>query len=430
MTDIEQESSVNPMNYLKIFFRRKELVIIPAFIGLILGICTGIILPKKYLSSTILLVEEGKTDNPLFQELAVSSTVSQRMNSIRESMLGWYSMLKLVERLDLAKDVKTQQEFENLILGIRKDILIKLRTNNIIELAYVGENPTITRDVVKTITEIFIERNVETQNQETSDAIAFIEEQLKLYRSKVKSAEIANLKDRLKVLLIDSTENHPTVKELQSQIKTREDELKKENLQYIEDAQLTAGTVNPMIDQIRNALDNIDGGRTIKTSGDSSQQDYLKLLIAEKLDDVMARDASVNDKIYAMLLSRLETAKITQRLQTSKEGTKYTILDPPRVPLRPFQPNKVLVALIGLFIGILCGTGFILAIEFMDQSFIDVEDANRFFKEPLLGAISKIQTELGLKKEKERVSWMYSMAFITGMAVIVITLAVAHYLKV
>ena len=430
MTDIEQESSVNPMNYLKIFFRRKELVIIPAFIGLILGICTGIILPKKYLSSTILLVEEGKTDNPLFQELAVSSTISQRMNSIRESMLGWYSMLKLVERLDLAKDVKTQQEFENLILGIRKDILIKLRTNNIIELAYVGENPTITRDVVKTITEIFIERNVETQNQETSDAIAFIEEQLKLYRSKVKSAEIANLKDRLKVLLIDSTENHPTVKELQSQIKTREDELKKENLQYIEDAQLTAGTVNPMIDQIRNALDNIDGGRTIKTSGDSSQQDYLKLLIAEKLDDVMARDASVNDKIYAMLLSRLETAKITQRLQTSKEGTKYTILDPPRVPLRPFQPNKVLVALIGLFIGILCGTGFILAIEFMDQSFIDVEDANRFFKEPLLGAISKIQTELGLKKEKERVSWMYSMAFITGMAVIVITLAVAHYLKV
>ena len=88
MSDFEeQESSVNPMNYLKIFFRRKELLIIPAIIGLILGICAGIILPKKFQSSTILLVEEGKTDNPLFDQLAVSTTVGQRMNAIRESML-------------------------------------------------------------------------------------------------------------------------------------------------------------------------------------------------------------------------------------------------------------------------------------------------------------------------------------------------------
>src|SRR5262245_1206728 len=116
---IETESSISPMNYLKIFFRRKELLIIPAIIGLVLGVCTGLLMPKQFISSTMLLVEEGKTDNPLFEELAVSSTVSQRMTSIRESMLGWYSMLTLVERLGLAKDVKTQSDFENVILGIR-----------------------------------------------------------------------------------------------------------------------------------------------------------------------------------------------------------------------------------------------------------------------------------------------------------------------
>ena len=46
----------------------------------------------------------------------------------------------------------------------------------------------------------------------------------------------------------------------------------------------------------------------------------------------MARDANVNETIYNTLLQRLETAKITQRLQSSQEGTKYTIIDPPARP--------------------------------------------------------------------------------------------------
>jgi len=139
--DEANDNSILPINYLKIFFRRKELLLIPAFLGLVLGICTGITLPKQYKSSTILLVEEGKTDNPLFEQLAVSTTVSQRMSSIRESMLGWYSLVILVERLNLAENIKTRQEFEKLLLGIRSHIDIKLRAHNIIDLSYTGKKP-------------------------------------------------------------------------------------------------------------------------------------------------------------------------------------------------------------------------------------------------------------------------------------------------
>src|SRR5437870_7964146 len=120
------QSFASPMNYLKIFFRRKELFIVPLYVGLILGICAGILLPKKYQSSTIILVEEGKTDNPLFNNLAVSTNVTQRMTTIQESMLGWNSLLKLVKRLNMDKDVKTPRDLEKLILDIRKNITIRL----------------------------------------------------------------------------------------------------------------------------------------------------------------------------------------------------------------------------------------------------------------------------------------------------------------
>lgn len=422
---------MNLMGYLKIFFRRKELFIIPAFAGLIIGISLGIILPKKYVSSTILMVEEGKSDNPLFDNLAVSSTVLQRMTAIRESMLGWNSLVKLVKRLNLDKNVKTPQDLEGLVLGIRKNIIIKLRGNNIIDLSYVGANPEMTQAVVKNITEIFIERNLDIQNQETSDAIAFIEEQLKVYRGKIKSAEIAKLKESLNILLVDSTEEHPRVKQLREEVAAKEEELKRENLQYTENIDLNTRTTNTIISEIKSALDKIDGGSQASagSGAEAPGKDIYKVMLIDKLDTVMARDVDVNNQIYNTLLQRLETAKITQRLQSSKEGTKYTILDPPRIPLAPVQPNKILVTFAGLLAGVIIGAGLVITAEFLDKSFIDVEDAKQFLGVPLLGAISRINTEQSIRLEKEKLAWMYSLMVIAGALAVMVSVAVSNMIK-
>lgn len=426
-------SEMTPMNYMKIFFRRKELFIIPLVTGLVLGICTGILLPKEYESSTILLVEEGKSDNPLFDKLAVSTTVEQRLSTIRESMLGWNSLLILIKRLNMDKEVKTPQDLEELVETIRKKIDINLRGHNIIDLSYTDKDPGLTQAVVQNITDIFIERNVELQNKETADAIKFIEEQLELYRGKIKSAELAEIKDQLKVLLVDSTEAHPMVKQLRDQIKAKEEELRKENIIYTEEkAKLLPATTNPMIHEIKKTITTIEGTpSTALTPSKASdpEQEYFKLMLIDKLDNVMARDVDVNNQIYNMLLQRLETAKITQRLQSSKEGTKYTVIDPPRVPLKPAKPNRILIALGGLLLGGIIGFGLVVGAEFLDKSFIDVEEAKKFFGVPLLGAISKINTEASIRKEQERLSWLYSITVLAGIALIIVTVAVSNFIK-
>lgn len=422
-------SNMSPMNFLKIFFRRKEMIIIPAFAGLVIGVCAGMVLPKKYVSSTVLLVEEGKSDNPLFNNLAVSSTVGQRLNTISESMLGWNSLVELVKRLNLDKDVKTPAQLEYLILGIRKDMDIRPKSNNIINLSYTGDTPEITQSIVQNITEIFIDRNKNIQEKETSDAIKFIEEQLKVYRGKIKSSEIAQMNDELKTLLLDSTDKHPRVKELRELITTKEEELRKENLQYTENLMIDTKTNNPIILEIKSALETVEKDLDIQQFGDDAQQDYYKILLAEKIDKVMAKDIGINQDMYNRLLQRLETAKITQRLQASKEGTKYTVLDPPRLPLRPIKPNKMMVALGGMVAGLALGVGLVLAIEFLDKSFIDVEDANNYFDAPLLGAISKIKTEAGIRHEREKTVWVYSLCAIAGVMIIIATKAFSHFIQ-
>ena len=386
------------------------MIIFPAFAGLILGICTSIILPRQYKSSTTILVQEGKTDNPLFNNLTVSSSMVQRAQAIRETMLGWDSLVKLVKRLNLDQNVRSNIEFERLMIKLRRDIQIRMREGvAIIDLSYVSESPLKAQAVVKNITDIFIERNVTVLNKETTDAIKFIEEQLQVYRGKIKSVEIAALKENLNTLLVDSTEEHPLVKEYRSQINKKMEELKKDNLEYSEDAKLSVETTSPIVDEIKKTLDSISG-TSEKTpgsaDGSSDDKDLYKVMLINKLDTVMARDANVNETIYNALLQRLETAKITQSLQSSKEGTKYLILDPPRVPLQPTQPNVPLVILMGLFMGVVSGAGLIFMSEFMDKSFLDVQEASEHVGMPFLGAISKINTQESIFEEHERNKWM------------------------
>ncbi len=423
-------SIVSPVNYAKIFFRRKFIFLIPLFAGLIFGICAGILMPKEFQSSSIILVEEGKTDNPLFTNIAVSTTVTQRMNTIRESMLGWNSLVTLVKRLNLDKDIKSTYQFEQLVLSIRNSIHIKMRGPNIIDLAYVGKDPQTTQAIVKNVVDIFIERNMQLQDQETADAIKFIEEQLKVYKGKIKSAEIAGLQERLNALLLDSTEKHPLVKQIREQINMKKEELQKEKLEFTDSESLKTQTTNPIIDEIKKALGKIQSDDTSSAKQPTKvESEVAKVVLLDKLDNVMARDVQVNEGIYNMLLQRLETAKITQRLQASKEGTKYTVLDPPRLPLKPFKPNKPLLTFLGLLIGGIAGICFVVLSEFLDRSFLDVEEAKEYLGMPLLGAISKITTIESIQEERERNKWAIGLTLLAGVVVVIIVLAVSTLSK-
>ncbi len=419
------------IEYLKVFFRRKWFLIVPTFVGLVLGICTAMFLTKQYLSSTKILVEESKNDNPLLSNIAVSTSVAQRIQTIKETMLGWDSLSELVKRLKLDKNTHSQVDLELLIKKLHNEIRFNPISQNIIEISYVTPNPAQAQAVVQNITDIFIQRNVNAQNRETSDAIKFIQEQLHVYLGKIKSAGIANLKDKLNTLLVDSTEMHPQVKELRSQIAEAMEQLKKENLEYTEDVKLTQETTSPMLSQIQQALTKIGQKAITDTSIQDNhnpsvnEKDLYKVMLMDKLDNVMARDVGVNETIYNSLLQRLETAKITQRLQSSKEGTKYTIIEQARVPSRPVSPNKVAVSFIGLLLGLGAGITLIFLMEFLDKSFLDVHEASAYLGVPLLGAISKINTIEAIEEDRQRqihlLCWMVSAGVLMVALTIMIT---------
>ena len=417
-----------PLDYLKIFFRRKWFIIIPTVLGILGGLVAGNMMPKIYEASTLILVEEGRVGNPLMQGLAVSTSTAQRLGVLREQILGWDRVNQLINSLSLAKDIQNQLQFENLVKSLRKNIIVRPRGNNVISISYEGMDPQQAQNIVKTITDIFIAENLRQQNKETDDAIAFINDQLGLYKKKLKQGEISDMEDQLNKLLVDSTDKHPMVIELRKKIATTKEEMEKGNYEVkVNDLASSDTELKKMrgeLKQMRESLstpsiDSMSGGANRAKFAASTNEKLYKLLLLERIDMVASRDSSVNERLYNVLLERLETAKITQRLESSKEGTKYTILDPARLPLKPVSPNKMLLLLTGLFLGGCFGIGVVFTMELLDRSFIGIDEAKTFLELPILGAVSKIITQTDMKIQRMNRFKIAVLSIVLGIVLVI-----------
>ena len=392
------------------------------------GLAAGNMLPKIYRASTLILVEEGRIINPLVQGLAVSTSTAERLAILREQILGWDRVNQLINKLNLAKNERNQIEFEELVKGLRTSIKVRLHNSNIIGISYEGKEPQQAQDIVKTITDIFIAENLRQQNRETDTAISFINDQLDLYQKKLKQSEISAMEDQLDKLLVDSTEKHPMVIDLRKRIAAAQEELEQGNYTVKESA--VAGSeaelkelredLNEMRKELSTAsIDAEDSGANRAKLSAATNEKLYKLLLLERIDKVSARDAGVNQALYNKLLERLETAKITQSLEASKEGTRYTILDPARLPLRPVKPNKFKVLLLGMFLGGCLGLGMVFSVEMLDHSFLGVDEAKSFLSLPVIGAISKIITQEDLKAQKVKRLKIATLSIVTAVVLII-----------
>jgi len=119
---------------------------------------------------------------------------------------------------------------------------------------------------------------------------------------------------------------------------------------------------------------------------------------------LLTRDTEVNQNIYKMLVLKVEENKLAAA-EVEEKGTKYTILDDARIPLKPSKPEILLIGIVALVLGVLSGFGCVFLTEFADHSFRGVEDAKAFLKFEILGGIAAIvdRNEIMARKAKQRV---------------------------
>ena len=242
---VSAETQIGWQDYLAIILRRRWFFGVPCAGIVGISMIAGLFMPRIYRAETTILVQEANIMNPLIQGLAVSTPVSARLGTLREEILSWSSLSRLVNDLKLAQGVKSPLAFEQIVKKLQKEIQVRMQGRELILIAYEHPDPKLAQKLVNSISTIFLERNMTAQTAEAQTAIGFLNREMGGYKKELEGSEkqlrefqelysaelpvavelndqIIAQETRLAELLVENTEIHPAVVE----VKRRVQELK------------------------------------------------------------------------------------------------------------------------------------------------------------------------------------------------------------
>jgi capsular polysaccharide biosynthesis protein len=112
-----------------------------------------------------------------------------------------------------------------------------------------------------------------------------------------------------------------------------------------------------------------------------------------------------------MLAKRLEEAKIAEVMVTND----VQVIDTATLPERPIKPRKALTLVLAALLGVLLGSGLVVAGELLNKKAKTEEDITNYLQLPILGvvpdanslakAMSKDQQNIGIIGKLRRLLW-------------------------
>ena len=106
-----------------------------------------------------------------------------------------------------------------------------------------------------------------------------------------------------------------------------------------------------------------------------------------QLNQEIATATELRDKFK----KQQESSTISQALLQDMSSSKYRVVEPAKIPVAPFKPDRIQIVLLGVVLGLVIGAAAAMVAELMDSSFKKVEDVKDFIGLPVIGVVPKIE---------------------------------------
>jgi polysaccharide chain length determinant protein (PEP-CTERM system associated) len=108
---------------------------------------------------------------------------------------------------------------------------------------------------------------------------------------------------------------------------------------------------------------------------------------------LLTRDYELLKTNYQSLLDKKIQAQMAENLERKQQGEQFKILDPARLPEKPFKPDRNRILLMGAIFGIMAGLGLTWFRESMDQSFHTVPEVEQYLGIAVIAVIPSLKEE-------------------------------------
>ena len=493
----------DPERYLDLIRRRQVPFVLALLLGWLVVWGASWILPPRYKSTTLILVQQPSMPKD-YVTPNVSDNLQDRLASITQQILSRTRLLTIIRKLNLYQGGRKQLTPDDQVAQMQKDIDIELVRDagdriTAFRVNFSARDPRTAQAVTSQLTELFINENLRTRQQESEDTTNFIKDQLDAARDNLASQE-----DKVRAfetqhegeLPSQQASNLAILGGLQSQLQSEQDALNSARQQraYYEallgqftnqtsTAHTTAepvqdGSPTAAIDQqlevLRAKLANLRSrytdqypdvaatrdeiakleamrqdvlfGAKSKASSKSTnaigsaassnvlsplaqvrgQLEANQMEIANREQAIAGLKARINDyqtrlnavpatqqqladltrgydqskQNYDDLLKKESDSEMATSMEQMQQGERFTMLDPPSLPLKPDFPNRLKFCGIGLGAGLGLGVLLVLTLEFFDKRIYSEKEILALLPVPVLAAVPEIQEPEDIKRAR------------------------------
>jgi|SRR5579859_2451327 len=231
--DLETKTeAIDIKHYVGIVRRRHLHFLIPLFLGWLVVWGASWVLPPRYRSGTLILVEQPTMPKD-YVTPNVSDDLQERLQSITQQILSRTRLLHIIEEKHLYANTSAHLSADEKVERMRKDIDIELVRDaqgrvNAFNVYYIARDPQVAQQVTTELTNLFINENLEVRQQRSEDTTKFLESQLATARDTLTAQEeqIREFKGKhVGELPAQLESNLQILSGVQSQLRTEEDAL-------------------------------------------------------------------------------------------------------------------------------------------------------------------------------------------------------------
>ena len=442
--------------YVRLLMRRKRLLVLMTLLAMTLGVFISYSLPKKFEAKSTVFIEQSVISD-LVKGIAISPSMNAKIKVLSLSMLSRETLSTVLRILDKDVAFTTEAALEGYMNQLRENISIRLdERRGVFFISFTDSNPLYARDLVNTITQVYIESNTASKRDESLDATRFLGEQIESFKKRIDVVEeeinkykadhglelavdqgmirleisdkekrieslrlrqkeletqlrlmgsgsggggtLRELENQLGSLLNVYTENHPKVTRLRAQIEAVKAR--------------PGGGASPDGSGISRALIRAEmesnAERIAKT--ESEIEEKMQLLrqiptIRTELNELQRKKEN-ETIIYNQLVTRYGQSEVSKQMEMENKSMTFRIVEPAVLPSTPISPKRVLIMFGSMVAGIGIGAALIILPYLLGGSIRSIADL-RVLNHKVLAVFPTIP-----KPEEERQRKRKDMVFL------------------
>jgi len=149
-------------------------------------------LDDVYESEAIVFADTQSILGPLLKGITVETNTEAQIQLMVKTLLSRANLERITRMTDFDVRVNNDEEYEDLIDDLKKDIVIKKtggRRQNIFKISFEDKDPEMARDVVQAVLTVFIETTIGENRNDSDSAQKFLTNQINDYENRLLAAE-------------------------------------------------------------------------------------------------------------------------------------------------------------------------------------------------------------------------------------------------